>query len=500
LRNLTAPLLILTALLFGILPLVAFAYMRGGNILPDAYALHVTAFTLLQATLSTLISITVAIPVARGFARQNFPGRQTLLALFAIPLALPVVVAVFGLTTLYGNAGLISGLVNLYGLQGILLAHVFFNLPLAVRLLLEALENTAPENHRLAQQLGFTSSDIWRHVDWPALQPTLPRVAALVFLLCAGSFIIVLIFGGPAATTLEVAIYQSLRMDFDVDRAFTLSLLQLALSLCVIWVMKGTLTAPATAHRLRTVTARHDGQTTTARMVDTGAIGLAVLLVAPPVMAIVIDGLTHIALSTLLVQAILTSLGIAMLSSLLAIALAWGMAEAQARLPKWRSSLLALGLGAYLVPPAVLSTGWFIIFRKIESGWPLNIALIAAMNCLMALPLLLTVLAPALEKNHRQQDRLCTQLNLTGWNRLRHIDFPANRTAVAQATLMAFVVSLGDLTAVTLLGSNGLVTLPSLVQQQMGHYQSAEAGGTALILAALCMSFAITAQRLSRWT
>jgi thiamine transport system permease protein len=499
-RNLTAPLLILIALLLGILPLISFALTRGGTILPDAYALHVTTFTLLQATLSTLISLTLAIPVARAFARQTFPGRQTLLALFAIPLSLPVIVAVFGLTTLYGNAGLFSGLINLYGLQGILLAHVFFNLPLAVRLLLEALESTAPENHRLATQLGFTSRDIWHHVDWPALKPALPRIAALIFLLCAGSFVIVLIFGGPSATTLEVAIYQSLRMDFDVDRALTLSILQVALSLVVVWIVKGTIISPAFENRFRMNSVRRDGLSFISRTWDTFAIAAAAVLVIPPLFIVAFDGIVHITPSRILLQASITSFTIALVSSLLAIALAWGMAEAQARHLRQRGALLALGLGAYLVPPAVLSTGWFIAFRTFESGWPLSIALIAAMNCLMALPFLLTVLGPALAKSHMQHDKLCAQLNLNGWNRLRRIDLPANRTALAQAALMAFVLSLGDLTAVTLLGSNGLVTLPSLVQQQMGHYQSAAAGGTALILAVLCMSLAFAAQRLSRWT
>ena len=499
-RNLTAPLLILTAFLLGILPLISFALTRGGTILPDAYALRITTVTLLQASLSTLISITLAVPVARAFARQNFTGRQTLLALFAIPLSLPVIVTVFGLTTLYGNAGLFPGLINLYSLQGILLAHVFFNLPLAVRLLLEALENTAPENHRLAMQLSFTSRDIWRHVDWPALKPALPRIAALIFLLCASSFVIILIFGGPAATTLEVAIYQSLRMDFDVDRALTLSILQVAFSLVVVWIVKGTLIAPAPENRLRLNGTRRDGRSTMNRACDAFTIVAAALLVLPPMLAIAAEGVLHITPSRILFQAGLISFAIAILSSALAIALAWGMAEAQARLAKQRGSLLALGLGAYLVPPAVLSTGWFIVFRTFDSGWLLSIALIATMNCLMALPFLLTVLGPALAKNLIQHDKLCAQLNLKGWNRLRRIDLPANRTALAQAALMAFVLSLGDLTAVTLLGCNGLVTLPSLVQQQMGHYQSAAAGGTALILAALCMGLALAAQRLSRWT
>ena len=54
-------------------------------------------------------------------------------------------------------------------------------------------------------------------------------------MLCITSFTIVLTLGGgPRATTLEVAIYQALRFDFDPARAVTLTLLQIALTFVVV--------------------------------------------------------------------------------------------------------------------------------------------------------------------------------------------------------------------------------------------------------------------------
>jgi len=47
---------------------------------------------------------------------------------------------------------------------------------------------------------------------------------------------------------------------------------------------------------------------------------------------------------------------------------------------------------------------------------------------------------------------------------------------------------LGDLAAVTLFGTGDWVTLPALVYRQMGHYQMAEAEGTALILGLLTLA------------
>ncbi len=104
----------------------------------DPYLRHVSGFSFYQALLSTLLSIIPAIPTAYALSRRQFPGRSLLLRLFAMTLVLPVLVAVFGLLTIYGRSGLLAEWLNangqslpfsIYGLNGILLAHVFFNYP-----------------------------------------------------------------------------------------------------------------------------------------------------------------------------------------------------------------------------------------------------------------------------------------------------------------------------------------------------------------------------------
>ena len=94
-----------------------------------------------------------------------------------------------------------------YGLQGILLAHLFFNLPLATRLLLQALENIPVEQRQLAAQLGMNGWQQFRFVEWPALRRQILPSGALIFMLCFASFATVLsLGGGPQATTIELAI------------------------------------------------------------------------------------------------------------------------------------------------------------------------------------------------------------------------------------------------------------------------------------------------------
>src|SRR5690606_8134912 len=106
-------------------------------------------------------------------------------------------------------------------------AHVFFNAPLAARIVLASLSAVPGEHWRLAEQLGMRAGAVFRFIDWPVLRRELPAVAALVFLLCFTSFAVVLALGGgPGTATLEVAIFEAVRFDVDFNRAGILALLQ----------------------------------------------------------------------------------------------------------------------------------------------------------------------------------------------------------------------------------------------------------------------------------
>ena len=115
-------------------------------------------FTLGQALISALLSVVLAVPVARALARRRFFGRSALITLLGAPFILPVIVAVLGLISVFGRNGIVSHLlisaglepVSIYGAHGVVLAHVFFNLPLATRLILQGWLAIPAERFRLA--------------------------------------------------------------------------------------------------------------------------------------------------------------------------------------------------------------------------------------------------------------------------------------------------------------------------------------------------------------
>ncbi|HBR7116046.1 TPA: thiamine/thiamine pyrophosphate ABC transporter permease ThiP, partial [Klebsiella pneumoniae] len=87
------------------------------SVFSDSYLWHVVRFSFWQASLSALISVGPAIFLARALYRRRFPGRTLLLRLCAMTLILPVLVAVFGILSVYGRQGWLASLFHALGWQ-----------------------------------------------------------------------------------------------------------------------------------------------------------------------------------------------------------------------------------------------------------------------------------------------------------------------------------------------------------------------------------------------
>lgn len=457
-----------------------------------------TWFTLRQALLSAMLSIGAAIPVAIALQSMHaFAGRRLVLALFAIPLSLPAIAAVFGILALFGRAGWIADMAaasdldfrpDVYGLNGILIAHVFFNMPLAVRMLTSAFDQIPADHFKLAETLRFGAMARIRHVLLPSLRRTLPGITGLVFLLCAGSYTVILTLGGgPQATTLQVAIQQALSLDFDPGRAAILTMAQLALTFLVLAALPR---APNQALAQGNTSARRwhrpGGPESLLAML---AIGIACLFVGLPLLALAAAGLPadHMRMlgSDIFVLAFATSCAIALASAVLAVGAAVAIAagiyamQANGRNVRWieQSALAALG-----IPPLLLGVGWFMFLAGLGQPFALAPVLIVFANAIMALPFALQLLKPAMDRHFNQSDRLAAAVRVSGWHRLSLIDFPVLAPALLSALFFAGALSFGDLGVVTLYGSDHLTTLPALIYRSMGSYRNNDAAGLVLYL------------------
>lgn len=471
---------------------------------------RVILFSLWQATLSTLLSVLMALPLALALTRQqHFPGRQWLLSLISIPMILPAIVAITGIVIVAGNTGWINSVLaglnygwhlELYGLSGILIAHVFFNLPLALRLFLQILDRIPEVHDRLAAQLGMNVIQRFRHVEWPALRTQIRPAAYLIFTLCFTSFAIVLTLGGgPRSTTLEVAIFQALRFEFDLDQALVLAISQLLIGVMILLLTRQHTPLPMTdlsgtlQHRTRISSSRPRWLD----LIDYLLITLAAVLLLLPISGIAVNAFNSRTLAVLsshsTLVATLNTLWISMCAAFLATLTGFCVMLGSRHLLLRRNQAglsRALELGAMstlLISPLVLGTGLFVLLRRFADVFALGLLLIVLMNALACLPFVIRVIAPQMLANARQMDRLAASLAINGWHRLRLLEWPLLRRPLSLACALSCAFSAGDLTAVALFGSSQATTLPLLLYQRMGSYRMQEAAVTALLLLLVCI-------------
>ncbi|MEI8671884.1 thiamine/thiamine pyrophosphate ABC transporter permease ThiP [Vibrio sp. SA48] len=477
----------------------------------DPYYRHVTLFSFYQASLSMLLSVGLAIPVAHAFYRRRFWGRDLILKLFATTLVLPVLVGVFGLLAIYGNSGVLASLLawfdtklpfSIYGLNGILLAHLFFNLPYASRLLLQALETIPAEQHKLCAHLGMSHWHQFKWVEWPRLRQQLPHVCGLVFMLCFTSFATVMALGGgPKSTTIELAIYQAIKFDFDLQAGALLALWQMLLC-SVLYLSISRLAKPlAISAGRKSVDYVVSRDSRKAKYWDAAWILLSLLLVLPPLMMVVLSGLNAQLFSVLsdekFWQALLASLQVASLASMLAVCAGVAILITtrvwRLKLRNHRADHLELvGTIILVTPGLVISTGLFLLLRTVTDAFGMAYWVVLLVNGLMALPYVLKTLAQPMLHSAQQYQLLCASLGMKGWQRFKVIELRALRKPLAHAFSISFLVSMGDLSAIALFGSQEFRTLPLYLFQLLGSYQMQAAAVVSLALLVLSVGcFAI---------
>ncbi|OED36364.1 hypothetical protein AB833_27465 [Chromatiales bacterium (ex Bugula neritina AB1)] len=468
--------------------------------------LRTIGWTTLQASLSTILSLLIGVLLAWALShRPRFFGRTFFIALLSTALVLPTLVVVLGLVTLLGRSGWLNDVIVLFdgtkippfifGFSGILIGHCYFNASFAARSLLGRFEAIPEPQRKLARSLGLSSWQSFKLIELPAIAASLPALATTIFLLCFTSFAIVLTLGGsPKYNTLEVSIYEAIKLDFDLGRALGLALTQLGIGAVLValstrFMADNSLIAAEQAHS-------EWGDKTPARILQWTIITSFSLLFILPLVAIAVDGYQSDYIRILLDKdfhrATVTSISIASISTLLVVAITVAMASAYTtlattqRLGEAAASAIILRLLSFssalflAVPSLVLGLGFFLLARKIGGSYTIwSICALLTANVLMVLPFAFVTLAPAMIKAANRYDKLTFSLGVKGISRWRLIESVLLRSELVYIASIAFCMSLGDLGVIALFGSQDFVTLPWLLYQKMGSYRTQDAAGIA---------------------
>ena len=490
--GISAALMVLALILLALGAVLSRAEAGAGLGVADWAAIR---FTVLQAACSSVLSVLLAVPVARALARRRFVGRAALVTLLGAPFILPVIVAVLGLLTVFGRSGwLNSGLealglpaVSIYGFHGVVLAHVFFNMPLATRLLLQGWQSIPAERFRLCAQLRLTPRAMFRAVELPMLAQIVPGALALVFVICLTSFAVALTLGGgPRATTIELAIYQAFRFDFDLGRAALLSVVQLALAGGVALFALRFVPVITMGGGLDRVMPRWDARAGVQRVMDALVIGFAAGFLLVPLAAVILRGVMGLpAMPATVYLAAGTSIAVALSSIIVLLALALPMAGWIAG--RKGGGLEAVGLLGLAASPLMIGTGWFIVINPYADPFDFALPVTVLVNAMMALPFALRILVPPMRDAVETFGRLSAMLGVRGWALWRILLLPRLRRQIGFAAGLTGALSMGDLGVIALFADPDRVTLPLQMVRLMGAYQMDAAAGAALVLLVLSL-------------
>ena len=482
----------------------------------DRYYLRVLWFSVWQATLSTVLTLGLGLPAAYVFARYAFRGKTLLRALATVPFVLPTVVVAAAFKSLFGPQGLINttlgvliGQPQLFDLQNtltlVLMAHVFYNFTIVLRIVGGFWANLDPRIEEAARVLGANQWRVWREVTLPLLLPALGAAALLIFLFTFTAFGTILILGGPRFATIEVEIYRQTVDFFNLPIAAALSLLQIVATLLLTIVYTQLQARAALPLDLRPQTTLQQPVVGWRRRVLLGVVvGLMLVLLVLPLAtlayrSVTLTGEWSLQFYVLLRQnlqnsyffvppltAVRNSLLFAGATTLLALLIgvpAAYLLTQRGRLRAILDPLFILPLGTSAV---TLGFGYILALDEPPLNLRTSPLLVPFAHTLIAFPFVVRAILPVLRGIDPKLREAAAVQGASPLRVLWEVDAPIMARAVLVGAIFAFTVSMGEFGATLLINNPEYPTMPLVIYRFLG-LPSVRNYGQALAMSCLLM-------------
>ncbi len=514
------------------------------RILSDPYHLRTIWFTTWQATLSTALTLALALPGAYVFARYQFPGKNTLRALTTIPFVLPTVVVAAAFGALLGPQGRVNLLLmELFGLEKpplnlnhtlaiILIAHIFYNYTVVLRLVGGFWANLNPRLEEAGAVLGAGRWRLFREITFPLLMPAVGAAALLVFIFCFTSFGVVLLLGGPHFATIEVEIYYQTVSFLNLPVAAVLSLVQVLFTTVLIWLYTHLQARTTVPLDLRPQAATQRRPTAwRARLMVGLNVGIITIMLLTPLLALAerslatADGYSLAyydelginrrgsALFVPPVEAIRNSVSFALITVVLAVVLGTiaarllagrgysrengtnGRPSVTHRLRALLDPVLMLPLG---VSAVTLGFGFIVALDEPPLNLRTSPWLTPLAHTLVALPFVVRALLPALRGMNPRWREAAAALGAAPWRVWLEIDLPIVGRAMLVGAVFAFTISMGEFGATSLIARPERPTMPVAIGRflsQPGALNQGQALAMSTLLMLVCLMGFLSIER-----
>ncbi len=543
-------------LLSFILPYVA--AIRDGlpvvvNILGEASTRRIVGFTLGQALMSTLLALAIGLPGAWLLGSGRYRGAVWVRAIVSIPFAMPPLLVVLGFVLFFGQNGWanrflmalgstsIKPLDILYRPRAIIFAHAFYNFPIVLRFVGEGISRARTAYAHAASSLGASGLRSFLTVFLPLSLPSVAASAILVFLYCYTSFAVVLVLGGgPGATTLPVEIYRATRISLDFPRAGALALIETSLAFMAyaLYVRMAAFSSSlsGTVDRTEQVEVRsmHRGH-----KMETAPFSHPIILIYTiMILMLVLGPLLSVFLESFLVRtrqssiptlssrwwkeistSAVPALGRSVLLSFSAATISVCMAGSSAlavwgirsfpkkksgaggkRISSWFGARRSLSSGrrpfveralAVMCAAPLASSGIVLglgYLRFFGSGLGRSFWAPAFAHAISALPFAYGSISEGLASLPSSLAGASSLLGAQPFRTAISVTLPAAKRRILSAWAFAVAISLGEMNTVLMLGLEDFETLPLLIYRASGAYRFGSACAAGVLLASVCVA------------
>ena len=211
--------------------------------------------SLLTCTLSTLLSLWVAVPIGYLMTHLQFRGKALLDALLDVPIVLPPLVIGISLLILF-QAPPLRALERIfpitYAVPSIVLAQFMVACAFAVRTMRVTFEQLSPRPEQVALTLGCNRSEAFWRVVLPSAKRGILTAATLAWARALGEFGPILVFSGATRMKTEVlptTVFLELSVG-NLEAAVAVSLLMVVAAVTVLLIIRSQGITPSTQRSL----------------------------------------------------------------------------------------------------------------------------------------------------------------------------------------------------------------------------------------------------------
>lgn len=452
-------------------------------------------FTAWQAVASSALTLFVGIPVAWVLSRHEFRGRRVVRALTMVPFVLPTLVVGLAFRAVL-PANLSTGVAPL------VLAHVFLNVAVVVRIVGARWESQPRTFDDAAATLGAGSIARFCTVTWPMLRGSISAAGGLVFMYCFTTYGAARVLAGPSRPVTETEIYRFAVLAGDMRAASALAIAQVVLvGLVLAITARGAMHASAPAQPV----VLRSAPPVRRLAVGLGATSIAVVFLIP-IAGLVLrsirvgDGFSLAAwrgafgaagaldLYPSITASLTTALVAAAISVVIGTVVAFTQVHAANR--SARGVATACEVIPVVVSAVVVGLGFILTFRSGITDWRGRWWLLPVAHAVVALPLVSRAVASSMRQIPPDMRNAASTLGAGPVRVLTSIDASLLRRPIGAATTLAALVSLGEFGASSLLSRRGNETLTMTIGRLLGRpgdLVQAQAFVAAVVLAALCL-------------